>query len=199
MIEIVPATADRWEGLARLFASDSGSDPRWCWCIYWRRRSSDFSSGSAARNRTDLEALVSAEPPPGLLAVEDGRVIGWVAVAPRVDFERIVRSRTIPAVDDRPSWSIACFVVARDRRGRGVARALLRGAIAFAREHGAVVLEAYPIDAAAMADGRVPAPQAYTGTLATFLAEGFDVAAATTARSGGAPRVVVRRELAAGR
>ena len=31
-------------------------------------------------------------------------------------------------------------------RGRGVARALLQGAVAYARKHGATLVEAYPVD-----------------------------------------------------
>jgi len=51
-------------------------------------------------------------------------------------------------VDDKPVWSIICFVVPAEHRGQGVARALLQGAIAYAREHGATVIEAYPVDKA---------------------------------------------------
>ena len=36
-----------------------------------------------------------------------------------------------------------------EHRGHGVARALLQGAIAHARENGATVVEAYPVDKAA--------------------------------------------------
>ena len=61
---------------------------------------------------------------------------------------RLARSRTIPTVDDRPVWSIVCFVVRVGYRRRGVARALLDGAVAYARAEGAVGLEAYPIDPA---------------------------------------------------
>lgn len=39
-----------------------------------------------------------------------------------------------------------CFVVPPAYRHQGVARGLLQGAIAFARERGAVALEAYPVD-----------------------------------------------------
>jgi ribosomal protein S18 acetylase RimI-like enzyme len=39
-----------------------------------------------------------------------------------------------------------CFVVAGEWRRRGVAAALLRGAIAHATRRGACILEAYPVD-----------------------------------------------------
>jgi ribosomal protein S18 acetylase RimI-like enzyme len=50
------------------------------------------------------------------------------------------------AVDDQPVWSVICFVVRPEYRGQGVAHALLRGAIVYARKHGAKLLEAYPVD-----------------------------------------------------
>ena len=50
------------------------------------------------------------------------------------------------AIDDRPVWSIICFVVPSEYRNEGVAHELLAGAIAYARRRGADVLEAYPID-----------------------------------------------------
>src|SRR5712675_1587700 len=52
----------------------------------------------------------------------------------------------LKAVDHQPVWSIICFVVPSEHRGQGVARALLKGAIAYARKQGATLLEAYPVD-----------------------------------------------------
>jgi GNAT superfamily N-acetyltransferase len=48
------------------------------------------------------------------------------------------------AVDEQPVWSIICFVVPAQYRGEGVARELLRGAMAYAKKCGARLLEAYP-------------------------------------------------------
>jgi GNAT superfamily N-acetyltransferase len=48
--------------------------------------------------------------------------------------------------------SVAPFRLKGDRavtpkhRGQGVARALLRGAVAYAEKHGATLIEAYPVD-----------------------------------------------------
>ena len=39
-----------------------------------------------------------------------------------------------------------CFVVPSEHRRKGVANALLRGAIAYARKRGARLIEAYPVD-----------------------------------------------------
>jgi GNAT superfamily N-acetyltransferase len=194
-MEILPATADLWPQLADLFAHRGGPDTRFCWCIFWRVRSREFSDATLAENRDRLRGLVEAGPPPGLLAVEDGRAIGWVGVAPRPELQRIEHSRVIPRVDGPVPWSIACFVVSRDRRGCGVATALLDAAVAHARAAGAAALEGYPIDPSGAPGGRVRDTGAYVGTRAMFERAGFHVAAQTTSVSGGAPRIVVRLEL----
>jgi len=49
-------------------------------------------------------------------------------------------------VDEQPVWSIICFVVPAAYRGRGVARALLKGAVTYAKKQGAKLVEAYPVD-----------------------------------------------------
>jgi len=46
---------------------------------------------------------------------------------------RLQRSRTIPAVDDAPVWSIVCFLVRSGYRRRGVSRALLDAVVGYAR------------------------------------------------------------------
>lgn len=192
-LEILPLTPERWDSLAALFKE--GGDPRWCWCMYLRLRAKDFAANTVARNRDALQALAGDDPAPGLLAYRDDRAVGWVGLGPRAGFERIQRSRVIPKLDDRPVWSIVCFAVSEATRGEGVAHALLRGAIDYAREHGAPALEAYPVDTSG---DRIASSAAYTGTLPMFLAAGFQVVRMTDSVSGGAPRPIVRLELSEG-
>jgi GNAT superfamily N-acetyltransferase len=195
-MRIVPVTPDIWPAVADLFAE--GGDPRWCSCMYWRVRGLDFRNSTAKSNSRAMAAVVEAaaadgSPAPGLVALdEDGRAVGWVAVSPRTAYERIERSTRIPKLDERPVWSIVCFVVSRRVRGRGVARVLLDAAVAHARSAGAPAIEAYPADPGGK---RLTAAAAYTGTLAVFEAAGFVKLADTLSRTGGVPRVLVRREL----
>jgi GNAT superfamily N-acetyltransferase len=195
-MEIVPATAAVWDQLADLFARRGGSGTRACWCIFWRVRSKEFLDATSAANRERLRALIETGPPPGLVALEEGRAIGWVSLAPRPEYRRIEQSRVIPRVEGPVPWAIPCFVVSTDARGRGVASALLAAAVEQARAGGASAVEGYPIDPAAMGGGRVRDAGAYVGTRSMFMRAGFRVAAATTSRSGGAPRVVMRLDLA---
>ncbi len=43
-------------------------------------------------------------------------------------------------------WSIVCFYVAQTARRSGLMAALLRGAVAYARQQGAYIVEGYPVD-----------------------------------------------------
>lgn len=194
-MEIVPATAAAWDALADLFARRGGGDARFCWCAWWRIRAREFAASPPAANRERLRALVEDGPPPGLVALQDGRAVGWVGLGPRPDFERIERSRMIPRADGPTPWAVVCFVVATDARGRGVASALLAAAVDHARAAGAPAVEGYPIDLAAASADPVRDTAAYVGTRAMFERAGFRLVASTTSHSGGAPRVVMRREL----
>lgn len=194
-MEIAPASPAGWDALADLFARRGGPDARFCWCLFWRVRARDFGRTTPAMNRESLRALVEAGPPPGLVAFEGGRAIGWVGLAPRSAYARLEHSTVIPRTDGPLPWSISCFVVAREARGRGVATALLAAAVDHARAAGAAAVEGIPIDPTAVEGGRVRDTGAYVGTRAMFERAGFRVVAPTTSVSSGAPRVVMRLDL----
>jgi GNAT superfamily N-acetyltransferase len=167
-----PLTADRWADLEAVFLAKGCSMARGCWCMYYRetgRLEPPAGVTAAEDRRSRLRALASADPPPGLIGYAGGEPVGWVAVAPRADYPRLARSPVAKAVDDLPVWSVVCFVVPSAHRGRGVARGLLRGAVAHAEAHGAVALEAYPIDK----PGRGEAAFLWSGVPSMFEREGF--------------------------
>jgi GNAT superfamily N-acetyltransferase len=193
-LEIQPLTPERLPDLAALF--DQGGDPKYCWCAWYRVRGMDFATATAAGNRRVLEGAVEAtrveDREPGLVAYRDGVPVGWVSVGPRDDYARLQHSKVLGPVDDKPVWSVVCFVVARAARGQGIARALLDAAVDYARAHGATLLEAYPVET----DGeRVPAADAFKGTLGMFERAGFEVVERRRANSVSAPRPIVRRAI----
>ena len=194
-LDIRPLTPERFPDLAALF--EQGGDPKWCWCAYFRIRGVDFSAGSGARHRKVLQTATAETAregrAPGLVAYRDGAVVGWVSVGPRGDYERLAHSRLLAPVDDKPVWSIVCFVVGRQARGQGVAKALLDAAVDYARVHGATTLEAYPIEVAA--NERADSNLVYKGTLSMFEAAGFAVVTRRTTTASTPPRPIVRRSI----
>ena len=137
----------------------------------WRLPAARFERDKGARNRAALRRLVETGPPPGILAYDGDTPIGWCAVAPRTEYVRLARSRVLKPIDDVPVWSVSCLFVARPSRRRGVSVALLRAAAAFAGEQGARVVEGYPVSPYA---DRMPDAFAWTGTVAAFLAAGYE-------------------------
>ena len=149
-LTVHPATPERWPDLEALFQAKGCSVARGCWCMYYRRSGSrarlPAGTTQAQANRAELKALVEAGKPPGLIGYHDKVAVGWVSLAPREEYPKLKRSPVMKAVDDQPVWSVTCFVVPAQYRDRGVARALLDGAIAYAKKRGARLVEAYPVD-----------------------------------------------------
>jgi GNAT superfamily N-acetyltransferase len=189
-LEIEPLTPGRFQDLAALF--EEGGDPKWCWCVFFRFRGRDWTNSTADDNRAALKVLTDRALAPGLVAYRGDRAVGWVSLGPREDYERLVYSKVLAPVDDTPVWSIVCFVVSRTARGQGVAAGLLTGAIDFAREHGATMLEAYPVDTGA---ARVPAANAFGGPMAMFEKAGFLVVERRQWNASTPVRLIVRMSL----
>jgi GNAT superfamily N-acetyltransferase len=175
-ITVEPLTPDGWNDLVALFGTPGAYAN--CWCTWWRQSGADFDAGCRNRgsgNRALLESLTAQRREPGLIGYRDGKPVGWVSVAPRAEYGRILRSPLLgpgrdPAATDPTTWAVVCFWMPRAERGKGVASTLLRAAIDHARAHGARTLEAYPIDA----DGvRRPSANLFTGTLSMFERAGF--------------------------
>ena len=162
-----------------------------CWCLSHRVDAKTNTSLVGPERGEYVRRLTRRAVAPGVLAYDGDEVVGWAAVAPRAELP-FARSRKIPHVDDLPVWSVWCFRVRAGHRGRGVAHALLDGAVAFAREHDAPALEGYPVD---NRGATVDLTMAYVGTRSLFEAGGFTFASGTDAVSGGFPRVVMRRAL----
>jgi GNAT superfamily N-acetyltransferase len=169
-----PLTPDRWPDLEAIFNARGCSVARGCWCMYYRRSGSrgPLPSGvtHAQANRDELKALVDAGTITGLIGYADGRPVGWISLGPREDYAKLRRSPVMKAVDDQPVWAIVCFVVPSPHREQGVARALLDSAIAYAKQRGVALLEAYPVDR----PDRSSDDSMWFGAKAMYDAAGFD-------------------------
>ncbi len=188
-IVVVPATVEGWPDVATLLGSEG---ERGCWCQYWRLSSAAYSARRGDDGERLMRQRLEQAPAPGMIAYQDGDVAGWCGIGPRAEMDRLARSRTIPAIDDRPVWSIVCFLVRVGHRRRGVARALLAGVIDYAREQRAAGLEAYPIDSEGQ---RIDVAFAYAGFTSLFEAAGFRRVVQTESRSAGRRRWLMRLDI----
>ncbi|MBP7147294.1 MAG: GNAT family N-acetyltransferase [Acidobacteria bacterium] len=182
--EFHPLTKDRWRDLETLFGERGACGG--CWCMWWRVPKAEFVERKGEGNRKALRALVAKGAQLGLLAYAGGEPVGWCAFAPREDYVRLAKARTLKPVDDQPVWSVTCFFIARGHRGRGLSVALLDAAAEHAARNGARILEGYPT----ATESRLPAAFVYTGLPSSFERAGF-VEVARRART----RPIMRRAL----
>jgi GNAT superfamily N-acetyltransferase len=144
--EAHPVTKERWAGLVELFDRPI---VRTCFCMFFRKAG---DTGAGSENQHRMKALVDGGSVPGLSGHENGTPVAWVSLGPREDYARLQRSPIMKPVDDRPVWSIVCFFVAPEARGRGISHRMLQAAVDYAASRGARLLEAYPVDRAGRSD-----------------------------------------------
>ena len=172
-ITIHPASADRFEDLQH--ARTGGGDGASCQCAWLTLTNKEFNATSRDERKELLHDETEGPLPPGLIAYVDDEPAAWVRVGPRRTHQRLPRTRALAPHLAEPwetddIWTISCFVVRREHRGIGLNAALLEAAIAFARQHDAALIEAYPVDPA----GKPSKPNdLWHGVLSTFLAAGF--------------------------
>lgn len=189
-VRIVPASPDCEAGIVSVL--DQPGESSHCWCQFHRWSADLWSSREPRENREDLVNLVRDGREPGLLALSGEKAVGWAAVAPLAELDRLTTSPFLPQLrpdgDDLDArWSITCFVVLAQARGRGVVRQLVAESVTFARSRGATSIEAYPVDVATQAPQL--SERLYSGTLPVFLDAGF----VEVARLGPYNALVVRQ------
>lgn len=172
-IKVVPANAEHWNDLETLFGPGGASGG--CWCMFWRLKRTDFNAMKSAEKKAALRNLTLKNKEPGLLAYIDGQAVGWCSVGPRADFAALETSRLLKPIDDVPVWSIVCFFIAKPFRNQGVLTQLLRGAVQYARQHGAKIVEGYPLDMEShkLEGKKLTGSSGYMGISSAFRAAGF--------------------------
>lgn len=182
-----PVDEARWPDLEEVFGANGGCEG--CWCMFWRLTGREYERlrGEPARRR--LRDRVDGEPAPGLIAYVEGLPAGWCAVAPRQEYSRVLRSRTLRPAEPTEAdvWAVPCFYVHRRYRRAGLTADLLAAAVDFVAEHGGQAVEGYPMDPTYR---RYPASDLYTGTVGLFARHGF-----TERHRPSSGRVVMRREV----
>ena len=187
-IEVRPAT--QFEDVKAVLGPKR-PDANVCWCLSYRIPSQQNLALRGPERGELVRQLTGQDPPPGVLAYEGDEAVGWAAVHPRADTS-FARNRKIPHVDELAVWSVWCIRVRPGHRGKGISHQLLKGAVDFARSHGAPAVEGYPVDNQGQ---RVDLTMAYVGTRKLFEEAGFTKVSNTDSIINGFPRVLMRLDL----
>ena len=180
-LKIRPLTPDLWPALEDLFGAKGACNG--CWCMYWRIGAA-YRKRPSARNKSAFQEIVKTGPPPGLIAFDGNRAVGWCQLTPRDALPWLDRTSRLKRVDDLPVWSLSCFYVRIGYRRKGVTSALIAAALKAAKRANAPALEAYPLDA-----DKTPSASG-TGYATTFARAGFKTVACHTP-----PRPIMRHDL----
>jgi len=180
-LTVHPLTPDLFPAITDLFG-DQGPVSR-CWCMYWRI-GDEYRKRPREKNKASFWDVVKRGPPPGLIAFDGDRAIGWCQLTPRDSLPWMDQTWRLKRVDDKPVWSLSCFYIRKGYRKKGVTTALITAAIKTAKKAGAPALEAYPLD------GDLSPSSTSTGYATTFKRLGFKIVARHFA-----PRPIMRYEL----
>lgn len=160
-LTFTPVTKASWADFESLFEAPGG--PKYCWCMAWRGSPVEIRATEGQSRKPLLAVRVQDGITVGLIGYLDDQPVAWVSVAPRDTYRELGGPE---AVEGDKVWSLACMYVRRKLRGMGLGHELIAAAATFARERGATVLEAYPVD---------PASPSYRfmGFVPAFEAAGF--------------------------
>jgi GNAT superfamily N-acetyltransferase len=168
-------------------------DANVCWCLSYRIPSKLNQELRGTARGDYVAELCDRDLAPGVIAYDGDDPVGWAGVAPRSELNSFARTNSkIPHIDDQAAWTVWCFRTVAGNRGRGIAHALLAGAVDFARDNGAPVIEGYPVD---NGGEKVDLTMGYVGTLGLFEQAGFTKVSDTDSVLDGFPRVLVRLDL----
>jgi GNAT superfamily N-acetyltransferase len=168
-----PLTSERWSDFETLFGEHGAYAG--CWCTFWQLKRSEFMKMRGEERKAAMRALVDTGVVPGVMLYEEGQAIGWCSIGPREGFPPLERSKTLKRIDDQPVWSIVCFFISKTQRKNGGMTRLLKGAVDYARQQGARVVEGYPINLQApkFEGKKLIGYSGFMGIASAFRAAGF--------------------------
>lgn len=180
-IRIEPLVPSRCADYLAFFDHERGpafaDNPRWatCYCHYHEVAPAiDWESLDGPANRVAMRSRIETGEMEGYLAYDGDAVVGWLNAQPRHKLPHAFARMdvTAPPIDVavHEAAVIVCFVVAPTHRGRGVARALLEGALANLAERGIALVDAFPWSDAA---GPKSEASQYHGPLSLYEEAGF--------------------------
>lgn len=168
---IRPLDTETWAAFGRLLDKHHGAGfGSGCWCTWFHSRTetgNDAETGRACKERLVRDGKSHAS------VVFDGDVaVGWCQLGTPAELPRIYHKKEYEAgLIALPDYRLTCIFVDRNRRGEGIARVAVDGAVALIGRAGGGVVEAYPHDTRGK---RMSPTFIYNGTRSLFESAGFD-------------------------
>jgi GNAT superfamily N-acetyltransferase len=130
-----------WNDFVQLFESRGG--PKNCWCMVWRSTPHEAKNADSQSRKAAMQNRVAVGTPVGILGYLEEKPVAWCSIAPKSTYRRLpeLGNESVENI-----WVLACFFVIRSLRGKGFTRQLIEAAITHARQNGATLIEAYPVD-----------------------------------------------------
>jgi GNAT superfamily N-acetyltransferase len=163
--ELGPRT---WPDFVRVVEKHNGI---WggCWCVAFHLPSGG-SGRTARQNRAEKERLVRANRSHAALVYDGPDIVGWCQFGPPAELPaRMAGFRKLGK--SSPDWRITCFFVDRNRRGEGVAKAALDGALRCIAAKGGGTVDGYPTDNSR--ENPTSNSFLWSGTVSMFAKAGF--------------------------
>jgi GNAT superfamily N-acetyltransferase len=176
-LRIVAANDAPWDDVRTVFGTRG--DPARCWCQFFKVDNPTWNAQDVpAFEQALCEQQSERGAGPGVLAYLGDEPVGWCAVEPQTAYLRIVRPERGDLPAQAGTWAATCFVVRVGYRRKGVASALLAGAVEHARANGAVRVEGYP----SVSEKKLSSADLYRGPRSVFEAAGFKPVPESTSR-----------------
>ena len=174
-----------WPDLERTLEKHDGV---WngCWCVAFHLARGEKPQEYGGR-RAMKEKLVRESRTHAALVFDGPDVVGWCQYGPPTELP--ARLSAYGRLElDLPDWRITCFFVDKDRRGEGIAKAALRGALGSIADKGGGTVDAYPTDNSR--EKPTSSSFLWSGTITMFKAAGFRKIGST-----GKSKVVMRKDV----
>jgi GNAT superfamily N-acetyltransferase len=135
-------SAGDWTDFESLFQKRGA--PKSCWCTAWRKVRPELKDSPLAKKH-EMKHRIRGGEPVGILGYVNADPVAWCSVSPRHTY-RSSMADVLEGDEDETIWSIVCFFIMRNFRGKGLFARLIEAAEVHAAQSGATILEAYPVD-----------------------------------------------------
>lgn len=167
---IKPLTPETWDDFEVLAQRHNGV---WggCWCV-WFHRSAEIRRGTPEENKALKKSLVQQGRAHAALVYAEDQAVGWCQYGSPQELPAIYHKKDVESDGYMfPDWRITCIFIDKNHRGKGAAKAAVKGALELIRQSGGGIVETYPQSTEGQ---KVSSAFLFNGTRTLFESCGFE-------------------------